>query len=83
MIAKPRSEWKPRAEWAKRVRGRVVASVSVKSNSKTPDSKLFVFEMTENGVLVRRKRSKRSAAKLWSFTQLANGAGSNNQMVLL
>jgi adenine-specific DNA glycosylase len=74
---------KPRDQWAKRVRGRIVASVSVVADSKDVKSKMFVFEMTEKGLLVRKKRSKKSTARLWSFAQLANGAGSNNQMVLM
>lgn len=68
---------------AGRVRGRITAEILARSGSNKPESKPFVFEMTEKGLSVRKKRSRKATAKLWTFTQLANGAGGNNQMVLL
>lgn len=68
---------------AKRVRGRIAAEISVLTSAGVKESKVFVFEMSSDGVLVRKKKSRKTTARLWSFAQLANGAGSNNQMVLL
>jgi len=83
MITKPRSDWKPKSQWAKRVKGRIFSDILVESKSGPPEKKAFVFEMTEKGLSVRKVKSRKSTAKLWTFTQLANGAGASGQMTLL
>ena len=44
---------------------------------------LFVFEMTSAGLTVRRKRGRKSGAKVWTFQSLANGVAPGGQMKLL
>ena len=80
---KPRSDWKPKSQWAERVKGRVFSEILVEVKGQKPQKKKFVFEMTDKGLLVRKFRGKKSTAKTWTFTQLANGAGTSGQMTLL
>ncbi len=84
---KPFATTKPRSEWRRtkrRVRGRVVEEVNVGAG-KDGEAKydLFVFELTSAGLTVRRKRQRRSGAKVWTFQSLANGVAPGGQMKLL
>jgi len=42
-----------------------------------------VFELTTKGLSVRKKRSHLKNAKVWTFSQLANGVGQGGQMKLI
>ncbi len=66
------------------MRGRVVTDVHVGNlPNGEPDYALFVFELTTKGLSVRKKRSRLKNAKVWTFSQLANGVGGGGQMKLI